>query len=112
MNIQKSDRARLLHIRDAIDAIWEYVEHGARDNKTRDATIRQLEVIGEAARHVSHTTKERYPQLPLHDIINMRHHLSHGYFQVDIKVVWDTVDNDLQPLHDMILIMLDDPSIH
>lgn len=111
MSSQHSDRSRLLHIKDAIDAIWEYVEDGPRDNKTRDATIRQLEIIGEAARHISAPTKLQYSQLAWRDIVNMRHQLSHGYFQVDIQEVWNTVDNDLQPLQDVILTMLDDKNI-
>ena len=111
MTVIKSDRSRLRHILDAIETIWEHVKDSARDKKTRDAVIRQLEIIGEASRHVSPEIKQKYPHIPWRDIINMRHQLSHGYFQIDLMEVWDTVDNDLLPLQEAVLLALKDSNI-
>ena len=112
MNAAHSDRARLLHIRDTIARIFEYVEEdSARSNRTQDAIIYQLQIIGEACNHISDEVKSRYDDVPWQSIIDMRHHLVHGYMQVDLKEVWDTVDYDLVPLQDTILTMLDDETI-
>jgi uncharacterized protein with HEPN domain len=112
MNASNSDRIRLSHMRDAIVEILTYLEEDPqRGNRTRSAIICQLEIIGEAGRYLSTDCKSRYPNIPWKDIVNMRHHLAHGYYQVSIKNLWDTVDNDLEPLHDTILRMLDDPAI-
>mgnify|MGYP003393027222 CR=1 FL=1 len=103
-----SDRARLLHARDAIEHIFVYIgEDPARGNRTRDAVIRQLEIIGEACNHVSQEVKDSNPQIVWREIVAMRNHLSHGYFQVEMTDVWDTVDNDLQPLLEQIIELID-----
>ncbi len=108
MNPHHSDKARLLHARDAIEQIFAYLEEDlSRGNRTRDAIIRQLEIIGEACNHVSKEIKEQNPQIVWRDIVAMRNHLSHGYFQIEINDVWDTVDNDLQPLLEQILELID-----
>jgi len=108
MNQHHSDKARLFHARDAIEQIFAYLEEDPkRGNRTRDAIIRQLEIIGEACNHVSKEVKEQNPQIVWREIIAMRHHLSHGYFQVNLDDVWDTVDNDLQPLLEQILELID-----
>jgi uncharacterized protein with HEPN domain len=112
MSNYHSDRARLRHVADAIELIFTYLEEDSlRGLRTRDAVIRQLEIIGEACNKLSSNALEKYSMIPWHQIIAMRNHLAHGYFNIDIKDVWDTVDNDLQPLHDVILVMLDDTSI-
>lgn len=107
MKPHHSNRARLLHVRDAIVQILAYLEEDPeRGNRTRDAVIRQLGIIGEACNHVSPEIKSQYTEIPWRDIIGMRHHLTHGYFQVAIKDVWDTVDNDIKPLLEGITAML------
>jgi len=68
------------------------------DDKTQDAVIRQLEIIGEAARLLPDEIKEENPQVPWRDISGMRNHLVHRYFKVDIEEVWRTTQNDLEPL--------------
>ncbi|MDE3015304.1 MAG: DUF86 domain-containing protein [Pseudomonadota bacterium] len=99
-------------MRDATRLIFSYLEEDpGRGSRTRDAIIRQLEVIGEACNHIAPQIQKRYPQIPWRETVAMRHHLSHGYFQVKIKDVWETMDNDLQPLQEAVLSMLNDPSI-
>ena len=68
------------------------------DSKTQDAVIRQLEIIGEAARLLPDEIKKVYPQVPWRDISGMRNHLIHRYFKVAIDEVWRTTQNDLSPL--------------
>ncbi len=64
----------------------------------RYATIYLIEVIGESARRVSASTRTQYPQIPWSDIIGMRHRLAHGYDEIDLDLLWDTVMIDLPPL--------------
>ncbi len=65
------------------------------DVQLQDAVIRRIEIIGEAARSVSKPTKASFPKLPWRDMTDMRNFLVHQYGDVDIDVVWDTVEFDL-----------------
>ena len=60
------------------------------DEKTQDAVIRQLEIVGETARLLPDEIKIANPQVPWCDISGMRNHLIHCYFKVEIEEVWRT----------------------
>ena len=60
--------------------------------------VRLLEIIGEAARAVSSEGRAAYPAIPWKKIIGMRDRLTHGYFDVNLDIVWETVTHDLPPL--------------
>ena len=68
------------------------------DVQCQDAVIRRLEVIGEAARRISEQTRSALPHLPWNAIIGMRSVMIHEYDDVDLSVVWDTVQNHLPGL--------------
>ena len=93
------DNARVGHIEDAIIRIETYTagmdapgfQHNAM---ARDAVLRQLEIIGEAARHVSEAEREKYPRVDWPRIVGMRNRLIHEYFEVDWSIVWETVVSD------------------
>ena len=78
------------------------------DRRTHLAVVRALEIIGEAARQVPDAVRRRYPEVPWGDVIGMRHKVIHGYFGVDLRVVWETVRDDLPPLRAAIARMLED----
>lgn len=61
----------------------------------QDAVIRRIEIIGEAAGHITEETKASFPNLPWQDMTDMRNFLIHQYGDVDPQVVWDTVKLDL-----------------
>lgn len=95
------DRVRLLHIRDAIQRIHSY----ASDRDTfltqpliQDAVIRNLEVIGEAVKALDPEIRMLHTEIPWSDIAAMRDRLIHGYFAVDLNLVWDVVAEHLGPL--------------
>jgi uncharacterized protein with HEPN domain len=67
----------------------------------QDAVIRNLEVIGEASRNIERVHPgfaAAHPELPLTLASDMRNALAHGYFKVDLPLVWKTVQQDLPPL--------------
>jgi uncharacterized protein with HEPN domain len=78
------------------------------DARTQDAVIRNLEVIGEAVKSLSRETKERRPEIPWSMIGGMRDHLIHGYFNVDLSLVWDVVARELEPLADVVVLLQED----
>jgi uncharacterized protein with HEPN domain len=71
------------------------------DKKTVDAVIRNLEVIGEATKQVPLAVRQKYPKVPWRDMAGMRDKLIHGYFGVQLNVVWKTIKErlpEVQPL--------------
>lgn len=67
----------------------------ANDQRTVDAVIRNLEIVGEAAGRVPEEVQEQHPSLPWSEMRAMRNLLSHAYFLVDLDIVWKTVCHDL-----------------
>ncbi len=95
----KDERTYLLHAVEAIDAILSYTVEGREvfyaDGKTRDAVIRNIEIIGQAVKGVSDATRALEPDIPWRQIAGMRDKLIHEYFGVDLALVWDVVERDL-----------------
>jgi uncharacterized protein with HEPN domain len=95
----KDTRVYLLHIRDAIVQIESYTEGGREEffnNKMiQDAVIRNLEIIGEATKKLTPDLRDRHPEVPWSRIAGMRDVLIHDYFEVDLQIVWDVVQNRL-----------------
>jgi len=63
-----------------------------------DATIRNLELIGEAATHIPLEVKEQYPEIPWRLIIATRNRLIHGYLGIDNDTLWSIIKDDIPPL--------------
>jgi uncharacterized protein with HEPN domain len=89
----------LIHARDALDFIEGLDETAFLASRLhQSATIRALEVIGEAAGKVSKVTASAHPDIPWQDITGMRHRLIHGYGDVRLDTVWSTVRDWLPTL--------------
>lgn len=104
---ENRDNAYLQHILGAIESIEEYLkgfdyQAFLKDKKTIDAVVRELEIIGEASNNLSDEFKNNQPKIPFRDIIDMRNLLTHEYFGVNAKIVWDTFKTDLPKLKEII----------
>jgi uncharacterized protein with HEPN domain len=96
----------LEHVLQAIDRIQRYA--GAIDEKAfmenemvQDAVIRNLEVIGEASHNIETRAPDfaaAHPELPLAFAYQMRNAVAHGYYKVDLEIVWRTIVADLPGL--------------
>jgi len=78
------------------------VEVFLNDKKTLDAVIRNLEVMGEAAKNISDDFKNENPEINWRGIAGMRDKLIHGYFGVDSLMVWKTIQKRLPELKDQL----------
>ena len=88
---------------DAVQKAVEFVQGRSRTDLDKDeqltlALTRLLEIIGEAAKGVSPALRERYPKIQWKEIAGTRDRLIHGYFDVDLNIVWQIVTTDLPPL--------------
>ena len=99
----KDDRLFIQHILAAVKTVDDYIDGTSRvafvQNKMlSDAVVRQLEIIGEAARNLSEQCRDAHQDIEWGQIIGMRNRLIHAYFQVDIELVWEIVTTDLPVL--------------
>lgn len=114
------DQKRLVvyleHILKAIQRIDHYTEDMDEDSflkneLVQDATVRNLEVIGEASRNIDRYFQDfvkKHPAIPFMSAYEMRNALSHGYFKVDFGVVWKTIERDLPEMHEQISQLVED----
>ena len=68
------------------------------DDKIIDSVLRNLEIMGEASRHIPRLIKEKYTDLPWMEMYTMRNIVIHEYHGVNLKIIWQTVTEDLPPL--------------
>ena len=99
----RDHRLYLDDILEAVGNIREYVtgldyDAFARDKKTRDAVVRNLEIIGEAAGRLPESVRSAASDIDWRKISGLRNILAHEYFGVSLPIVWDVVQNKLQPL--------------
>jgi uncharacterized protein with HEPN domain len=97
------DSSYYLDMLKAAQAIQEYTQDMDKEafrasRLHQDAVIRQIMVIGEAARQVSETGRNNTPTIPWSQIIKTRNHLVHRYFRIDFEIVWGIVAEDIQTL--------------
>lgn len=68
------------------------------DEKTKDAVVRNLEIIGEASKSVPENIRLKYQEIPWEKIIGLRNRLIHGYFAIEYRIIWEIVTKDLPQL--------------
>ncbi len=101
-----SERNILLYLTDIHDSINKINDFAqgmtfqafSSDARTIDAIVRNIEIIGEAARHIPNHIQLSYPTVPWKQIIGSRAKVVHEYFGVDLEIIWQTIQEDLPKL--------------
>ena len=101
------DFDRLLHIKESIDNVFEFMEGKSVNDLANDkllfyGVVKNVEIIGEAAYMLTKEFIASHPETPWIDIIGMRHVLVHGYYTASPLFIWDTYKNDLDVLKQQI----------
>jgi uncharacterized protein with HEPN domain len=103
----------LLDILDNVEKAQRFVEGVTqKDFESNDekvyAVVHALQTIGEAARHVPKSLRQRYAAIDWEDVVGMRDIVIHEYFGVDLDIIWRTIQKDLVPLETLVKKMLSD----
>jgi uncharacterized protein with HEPN domain len=69
-----------------------------RDDEKYDAVLRNLEIIGEAVKHIPEDVREQYPKIKWRKIAGLRDIVAHEYFGISDELIWDIVQNEISPL--------------
>jgi uncharacterized protein with HEPN domain len=107
-----SDELRVRHVLDSIQEVESYLLNISLDeflanSEKRFATIKQIEIIGEACARISSPVKEKYPQIEWKDIVGFRNISIHEYFGVNFQIVWQIAQNDLPTFKQQFTSILD-----
>jgi uncharacterized protein with HEPN domain len=116
--MKRDPRVYLDDILDAMNKAEMFVvgmsyEQFENDLRTHYAVTRALEIVGEATRRLADSFREQYPDVPWRDMAGMRDRIIHGYDNVNLRIVWDVVKQDIpqvRPLIEQILMDLEDQS--
>jgi len=101
--MSNKDAVRLRHMLDAARRAIDFMQGRAKSDLESDeqlslAVVRLLEILGEAAKNVSEDLRKDYPDIPWRQIAGTRDRLIHGYFDVDLDIVWQIISTDLPVL--------------
>ena len=97
---------------EAIDDIEAFIgdmdfDNFYADKKTRSAVVWKLEVIGEATKNIPNSVRNKYKEIPWKDMAGMRDKISHLYFGIDYKIVWEVIRKKLPTIRLVIKKMID-----
>ena len=100
-------------ILESINKIERYIEGMDyelfdKTDQTKDAVVRNLEIIGEASNQIPKEIRQKYSHIPWSRIISMRNRMIHGYFAVDYRIVWKIIKEDLPELKEKLEEILKD----
>ena len=98
--MRRDDEIRLRHALDAAREAVFFAQGRTRGDLDNDrqpalALVKDIEIGGEAATLVAEATRRRLPEMPWKRIVGMRHRLVHAYFDINLDIVWKTVQKDL-----------------
>ena len=110
------ERGWALALRDMLDACERCLDYTAGmdqaafvgDRRTYDATIRNIEIVGEAANNVPRTVWEAHQEIPWRGIVDTRNRIIHGYGVIDDDAVWEIVSRDIPDLMPLLRALLEE----
>ena len=108
MKKELTDKVRISHVLDAIGEVETYLkgvsfEDFLDNSEKRFATIKQIEIIGEACNRMTMSFKKKHPEIKWKEINGFRNISVHEYFGIDLKLVWEIAQNDLPVLKEQFL---------
>lgn len=93
----------------AIEFVQDTTLEQFRANREKAyAVVYAIEITGEAARHIPKNLRDKYPDIVWTRASGMRDHIAHGYFGIDLEIVWKTIQDDLPELRGDLAVMLAD----
>ncbi len=103
MSSKRGDKDYLEDIRDSLKQIELYThsytfEEFVADRKTQDAVVRNLEIMGEAAKHISAALRKRHSEIPWKSLAGVRDRVVHDYFGINYEIIWRIVTKELPAL--------------
>lgn len=106
-----SSRLFIEDIHQAMEKIERYIkgltfEMFAENEMAVDAVLRNLEIIGEAARNIPENLRTRYAKIPWKRMVGLRHIVAHRYFNVDLDIVWQIITENLPETKSEILVIM------
>ena len=98
--MEKDNKIFLEHILECVEKLERYLqgfdyEKFEQDEKTIDAVVRNVEIIGEAANNLTRDFRSKTPQIEWRKIIATRNRIIHGYASVDLEIIWNITQSDL-----------------
>jgi uncharacterized protein with HEPN domain len=107
------DKIRLQHILDAIESIEDYTKNVTQtefvaNSMMFDATLRQLEIIGEASNRLSEKLLQETSEIPWARVIGLRNLVIHEYFGIDDLTIWSIIKTNLPDLKDKVSVIIND----
>ena len=111
MQDRLGNKVRLLHIIDAINEIENYVhdtdlENFVKNSMMFNATLRQLEIIGEASNRLPENLLHENPDIPWARIIGLRNLVIHEYFGIDDFTIWNVIKLNLPSLKEKVSLLI------
>ncbi len=104
---KRNDLDYIADILEALKRIFSYCDNlnydqFLDDEKTQDAVVRNLEIIGEASKNISSVFSQKYSEVTWSDLAKVRDKLIHHYFGVNIDIVWSIIESSLPKLQNQL----------
>ena len=107
---KKDDLIFIKHILESIEAIRSFSKNMTKETLIKNrlkqsAIIREIEIIGEAVKNISNTTKDKYKYVQWREISGTRDKMIHHYFGIDFQIIWEIIKNNLPNLKKQMLVI-------
>ncbi len=111
--MKRDHRLFVKDIADAIRSVEVFLgtmsyEEFVKDEKTNNAVVWKIQIIGEATKNVPRSVRQKYPDIPWKEMAGMRDRIVHSYFGIDHEIVWNVIKRRLPEIRPRIIEILQD----